>query len=294
MSAAPSTTALLAEQDDGGGFACTVTHRDGRVDIDRNGFTTALVLRELAGRPPDPMLDGIRARALTLLERCADPRMPGAYGFWPPGERPAWGRSVPPDCDDTAVLMLELLRAGLRSHEEARDTVYEVLVGSLCTDVTAPGPRWRRPLTFTTWLDPAFERRANAIDCAVNANVLALMATVGLTELPGYAESAAMIDAAVGEALGAEGRERRLRLWSVAPYYPDPRVFAVILEHAVACGVEELRRASEHLGKALPSVVVPSGDHALCGNAYGGPSWRCPAFEIARAGAPARSTALTG
>ena len=275
--------ALRAEQDGGGAFACRVTHRDGREELDHNAFATALVLRELARLPAYRGMDGVRRRALDFVERCADARIPGAYGFWPTAERPPWGRSVPADCDDTAVVSLELMRAGRRTAQSTRDTVYDVLVAALRTDVPACGPVWVRGLTFPTWLGPDFRERANPIDCAVNANVLALMARCGLAHLPGYAEAIAMIGAAVAWVQRGPAAERPLRLASMTPYYPDARVVGIILAHAVACGVDGLRPAAQRLRMLLRSSMY--GDHVLCGNAYGGPAWRCAAFELVRGAA---------
>jgi hypothetical protein len=271
---------LRAEQDSGGGFACTITHRDGRVELDHNGFATALVLRELRLHPAHPALDEVTGPALGLLERCADPSMRGAYGFWPVDERPGWARGVPADCDDTAVLSLELLRAGRRSLAATRDAVFDVLVSSLVTDVPTLGPSWIRPLTFPTWLDPDFGGRANIVDCAVNANVLALMAVCELRDLPGYIEAASMIDAAIAEVTHADPRRRAAHMWSLAPYYPDPRVFDVMLEHAIACGVQELRFARRRLHALLAEARLPPAPLTLCANAYSEPVWHCPAFDL--------------
>jgi hypothetical protein len=258
-----------------GGFTCTVSFRDGRVETDENAFTTALVLRELT--PGDERVQG----ALDFLERCADPALAGAFGFWPRDERPAWARRVPPDCDDTAVVALELLRAGRRTVDDTID----VLMASLITEVARFGPAWIRPLTFPTWLDGHFRSRANPVDCAVNANVLALLAYCGLQALPGYAESIAMIEGAVASIAHRAPRDRALWLHSLTPYYPDPRVFALMLDHAVRCGAVELRPA----GAALRALLGPAdGPLVLCGNAYGGPLWRCQTFERQINGSPNR------
>jgi hypothetical protein len=263
---------LRAEQA-GGAFACTIHHKDGRIEPDRNGFATALVLREL---PRAPELAGVTASALDYLERCADPRLRGAYGFWPLDERPPWAHAVPPDCDDSAVIALELLRAGRRS----ADATVDLLLASLVTEAPRVGPAWIRAFCFPTWLDAEFRRRDNAVDCAVNANVLALLAVCGLQHLPGYAESVAMIEAALAHAAAIDLDLRELALRSLTPYYPDPRVFEIVLAFAIECGAGELRGAHRRLRDVLG---VPAATRlALCGNAYAGPIWHCPALDLVR------------
>jgi hypothetical protein len=286
--------ALRAEQAPSGAFCCTIVYADHK-EQDGNGFATALVLRGLRRLGHSPGLDGTRRRALDFLERCADPEIPGAYGFWPIAERPPWAQGIPADSDDTAVLALELYRHERRTLRQTRDTVYEVLVPRLLTHFDRSGPPWIRPLTFPTWLSRDGARRANPVDCCVNANVLALMAVCGLQHLPGYDESCAMIAAALAWAAAPEkgledvARQRTLRLRTLTPYYPDPAAFLTAVTHAVACGVDALQPALERLRDLCVQARPPAAARgALCSNAYGGYIWRCRALDLVAAVQTAR------
>ncbi|MPZ89787.1 MAG: hypothetical protein GEU81_17390, partial [Nitriliruptorales bacterium] len=297
---------LRAEQAADGGFACTITHHGGEVEPDRNGFTTALVLRlwnSVLGsasetrRSQGPMTreptssfeeedtgaGDVRDRALDFLERCADAEVPGSYGFWPPLERPGWVRRMPADTDDTAVIALELLRNRRRTLAATRDVVYGVLVTALVTHVPPQAPAWLRPLVFPTWLGPRIHPRANIVDCAVNANALALMAATGLQHLLGYESALGMITDAVDWAAASSEHERPdLRLRSLTPYYPDPALFLAMVDHAIACGVDGLDQARRTLTDLVATVELPPERRgAVCGNAYTGPYWRCRALDLA-------------
>ena len=287
--------ALSAQQAPNGAFCCTIIHND-HEEQDYNGFATALVLRGLRHLEPISGLDSIRQRGLDFLERCADPNLPSAYGFWPLTERPLWAQGIPADSDDTAVLALELYRHGRRSLEQTRDTVYEALVPRLLTCVDSFGPCWIQPLTFPTWLLHDNVSRANPVDCCVNANVLALMATCGLQHLPGYNESCAMITAALDwvdapqNSLKDAASQRALRLRMLTPYYPNPAVFLAAVAHAVACGVDELQPVLARLHNLCTRArQLAAARGALCSNAYSGPIWRCQALDLV-AGAAALSS----
>ena len=246
-----------------------------REEDDANGFVTALVLRHL---PALPELDALSRRALDFLERCESTSLPGAFGFWPVGERPAWAGRVPTDIDDTAIMNLELARHARRSREAAQRVVYERLMPSLLSEVTQPAPPWIIPLVFPTWLAEGSHRQ-NPVDCCVNANVVALMRWCGLTALPGYQEACAMIDAAL-----AWAGDDMMRLTTLTPYYPNPQELLYALSHAVACGVKELGQAHARLSTLMARHLVPPRlQGVVCGNAYRGPYWVCPALEALRA-----------
>jgi hypothetical protein len=257
-----------------GAFTSRIVFRE-HVEDDANGFVTALVLRHL---PALPELDALRQRALDFLERCESTVLPGAFGFWPMSERPAWAGRVPTDIDDTAIMNLELARHGRRSRQEVQRVVYERLMPSLLSEVVQPAPPWITPLVFPTWLAEGSDRQ-NPVDCCVNANVVALMRWCGLTALPGYPEACAMIDAALTWA-----GDDMLRLSTLTPYYPHPQELLYALSHAVACGVKELEQAHARLSTLMARhPVSPRLQGVVCGNAYSGPYWVCPALEMARA-----------
>lgn len=280
---------LSAQQDPASGAFLSVIHGRGTPQPDCNGFATALVLRALRQRcaaAPDltAALQPLTQRALDFLETCADPQLPGAFGFWPASTRPAWARRVPADVDDTAIFNLELARGGRRSPAQLQQVVFEALMPHLLTDPDPYGPPWIRPLAFGTWLGDPGGARANPVDCCANANAAALLRECGLAHLPGYAEACASITAGLEwAAQGSPGPPRLARLQALTPYYPDPAEFAQALRHAAACGVSELQPALQHLETLRAGLEVPPPQRgALCGNAYRGPFWHCAALTLAR------------
>jgi hypothetical protein len=274
-------TRLAGLQAANGAFTCRIVFRN-REEDDCNGFATALVLRHLRRLPALTEAGEVRRRALDFLERCAAPGWPGAFGFWPADERPTWARNVPADIDDTCIISLELAVHGRRALSDVRQTVFEVLMPALLTEVEQPGPAWLHPLVFPTWLGPA-SHRANPVDCCVNVNAVALMAWCGLAHLPGYGEACALLDRGL-----AWAGDNWSRLTSLTPYYPNPLELLHALEHAVFSGAIELHAARERLRSILARPAlrmhaqIPPISGALCGNAYGGPYWYCPALELAR------------
>jgi hypothetical protein len=269
---------LSSEQSAVGAFISYID-RQGRFEQDCNGFATALVLRDL---PDAPGLELIRHRALDFLESCASPCIHGAFGFWPADQRPVWAQRVPEDVDDTAVLTLELAKHGRRTLEQVQQTVYEVLMPTLVTDIDPYGPPWIRSLVFPTWLG-LDGHRCNPVDCCVNTNTAALLHWCGLAHLPGYAEACEMIAAGLEWAASGPFEMRLPRLSALTPYYPNPNELLQALRHAVSCGTVELQPALEHLFVLLGGITLPPRlQEALFGLTYRGPYWRCPALNLAR------------
>jgi hypothetical protein len=264
-----------------GAFTCRIVFRN-REEEDCNGFATALVLRHLRRLPALAVSDEVQERALDFLERCASPRLPGAFGFWPADARPAWAWNVPEDVDDTAIMNQELAVHGRCTSAEVHRVVYEVLMPTLLTEVDQLGPPWIHPLVFPTWLGQG-PHSPNLVDCCVNVNVVALMSWCGLAHLPGYREACALIDAGLDWA-----KDNWPRLASLTPYYPNPRELLYALEHAVASGAIELQPARERLRTILARQAPRLHDQSphlpgvLCGYAYGGPYWYCPALEVVK------------
>jgi len=271
---------LASLQAPNGAFKSRIVYRD-HEEEDLNGFITALVLRHLRGLPKLPDFKEQRDQALDFLECCASSRLPGAFGFWPADQRPAWSRGIPEDADDTAVINLELGMHGRRSRQQVGRVVSEVLVPALVTEVDRPGPPWIHPVVFPTWLGEP--RARNLVDCCVNVNVAVLMSWCGLSHFPGYREACALVQGGLDWA--SEDWER---LRTLAPYYPNPVELCHALEHAVACGVTELEPARFRLRNLLSRQAFilekpnPRLQLAVCGNAYGGPFWLSTALEVVR------------
>jgi hypothetical protein len=198
----------------------------GRRSPDQNGFVTALAVRAFrqTGAP-------IPSKWLDLLESC---RREGAgFAFWPVGLRPEWARDLPSDADDTAVMTLELMYAGRIDAHDAVQIAARTLGRQRISYLDEPGPPWRRRGVFSTWHRGG--RGTDLIDCTVNANALALFASLGLLHLPGVAQSVEMLVAAIYWA-----GEHRSRATSLSPFYPECAEFVAALGNAVAAGVEDL------------------------------------------------------
>jgi hypothetical protein len=272
---------IEAEQAPSGAFPCLIDFGGGVERYDENGFTTALVLRRLRRlRMPFP---GI-ARSLDFLESCAsEPH--GAFSFWPPTVAVAQETGLPADADDTATITLELYAQGRRSREQARATVVDVLVAAAAAWPLSPPVPWWRPGAFPTWLRADGLDRDRVVDCAVNANVVALMASIDARDLPGYAEAVAMITAAVEWCAQASSADTMARVDAIAPYYASPGAVVRVLDDAVWCGVSELAPVRDHLATLVETRSTD--DTALWRNAYSGPVWRCRALQLLAAhGAP--------
>lgn len=275
MSPCPSLDdVILAAQDERGAFASFVASA-GREIADRNGFITALVVRTLGHGQVPHRLHHARQCALDYLERCERRGAPGTFGFWPEEDRPSWAPDLPADADDTAVIALELHRAGRRPLDWLRRVALTVL---LPFRVAAPEietePAWIRPGVFRTWLA---HRLPNPVDCVVNVNVMALLASAGLAHIAAYGAALAMMDAALDWTGGAPAR-----LAEIAPFYAHPIELRWALTHAIVSGASDLRPALERVTAWAPSELPHDPDRPVCCSAYGAATWRSPVLQDMR------------
>jgi len=266
-----SLAALAALQHPDGCFPSTVVGRHA-TRADRNGFTTALVVRALRDAPG---AEPIRSAALEYVATCAAPCPPGAFGFWPQRARPGWAPHLPPDADDTAIMTIELLRAGRISRREALRTAASVLLRHRLAESRSIRPPWVVPGAFLTWL--ASPDPPNLVDCCVNANVVALLALLDATDLPGYGAAVATVSAAV-----AWAGERPARHRAITPFYPTIAGLHESVEHAVECGAAELAPTLAAL-RQIDEGPAPGPDTGWCCSAYSATVWRCAALAAARA-----------
>jgi hypothetical protein len=246
------------------GSFTSIVQFGGRVEEDRNGFITALVVRAMID-PPECSLD--------YLESCECSAQPDAFCFWPATGRPGWAPLLPPDADDTAIIAVELYRHGRRSRDWLRRVALQVLLPYRTSASEEPDPPWLRPGVFQTWLARG---RPNVVDCVVNVNVAALLAIAGLDHTSAYRSAVDMIDAALR---WSEGLSFRAGL--IAPFYADPAELTIALDHAVRQGAEALRPARE-----LASTWFPAASHdsnrRVCRCAYGSTIWSAPVLQHAR------------
>ena len=167
--------------------ACTVVDRAGDEHPDHNGFVVALAARAVrrSGSAVPPAW-------FAHVESCRRPG--GGFGFWPLGRQPAWAPDLPTDADDTAVALLELVRAGRTTHDAARTTACRTIASHRLVSPPDPGPPWLGRGTFTTWHRPGAV--TDLVDLTALVNVLALLADLGLLHLPGVEASIATIERA--------------------------------------------------------------------------------------------------
>ena len=253
--------------------ACRVVFADGTECDDQNGFVVALAVRTVrvsGGAVPPSWLD--------LVETFR--RRDESFGFWPEGCAPAWAPALPGDADDTAVALLELVRAGRVPRDHARATACRTVATYRLVRPPEPGPPWLRRGAFTTWHRPG--TTTDLVDLTTLVNVLALLAYLDLLHLPG---TAASLDTVVAAREWAGDSRERWR--SVSPFYPEPDELAHAVDNAAECGVPGLGGLARHLRRVAPRD--PDQPYALCSAPYGPPIWSSESLRDLRSVTPARS-----
>jgi hypothetical protein len=267
---------VLDSQSSIGAFP-SIIHSGDKRHPDWNGFTTAQVLRALRAFPESDPLNNARQLALDFLKRCESPDKPGAFRFWPKGMQPGWIPELPPDADDTSVILAEMVRNKRIDIRIARMIARSVLLPHRLIEVSKPAPPWIRPGAFFTWLRPG---QFNVVDCCVNANVIALLSYLGLDGIEGFDETCEMIEEGIRWSEGFSFQVRTL-----IPFYPHPTEFVYAVDHAIECGVKQLE---ESLGLMRDFGWVQDNDDEnpeekpICGNAYAGDVWYSQVLYIAR------------
>ncbi|HII00316.1 TPA: hypothetical protein HA351_01245 [Methanosarcinaceae archaeon] len=249
---------------------------------DLNSFTTAQVLRALRDVSGPKALTEAREKALDFLLSCKAPERPGAFRYWPDPLRPPLIPELPADSDDTAIILLELVRHGRVSLESAVEAAASVLVPHRLKNVSQPAPSWLRPGVFLTWLGG---EGANIVDCCANANVVALLAYTGHRHFPGYREACSMIEAGI---LWTEGKKERIQC--LTPFYPHPAEFVYAIRNAVASGAKELEKSLNlvHGFGWLPETTDTASAETwpICSDAYGTIVWSSGVLQKARSLSP--------
>jgi hypothetical protein len=238
----------------------------GRTEEHATVAITALAMRAMRrsgqGHPAE-----LAAHAAFLLAAMdAD----GSFGFWPHAGRPPWARSVPRDTDDTALALLELYLAGLVERKAAVRTVARLLLPQRVRPGGPARPAWIAAGAFETWLVPSgTPRRPNPVDCAANANIVALLAALGMQDCPGRAAACRSIAAGLDWASGDP-----LRLRSLAPFYPQVWDLHDAVRNAAECGARELAPLAARLAQLQPPL--PGPDSPVCSAAYRSDGWTSP------------------
>ncbi|MET0713337.1 MAG: hypothetical protein ABWY57_00360 [Mycetocola sp.] len=274
----------LRELQDADGCFLSDIVASGIRSVDRNGYVAALVLRTLRHHPPLGLWCEISDRALDWVSRCRSPRLPAAFAFWPESTRPDWAAGVPADVDDTAVMLTELLRHGRVDRPTALRSVCTVILACRVVDDSALRPPWVAQGSYLTWVagdarptsSSGKRTPPNLVDACVNANVVALLALLDATHLPGYRAAVSTVRRGTAWA----GEDQRM-LAALTPFYPAPRSLADAVAHAVECGVEELRETQDRLER-LPAAMLDS-PHGSCRSAWGHTIWHAPALDLATA-----------
>ncbi|ETD81144.1 prenyltransferase/squalene oxidase repeat-containing protein [Rhodobacter capsulatus] len=267
--------AVLSRQTASGAFPSEVAGME-----DETCFVTASVALCLDPVAHRPALD----RALDFIESCEDPRLPGAFAFYPPrGRGPMLVRGLPPDADDTALAWLALLHGGRRGTDPARAAFDARIAPAACLMVPGAAPPWVRRGAVRTWL---IERgRDNPVDLAVNANVLALACRLGLAAHPVAQGAAASLAAAAAGGFDPARFARRL-----APYYADVTELWFAVRRAAALDDGTLGPLLDPVLAWLAPVLGSRAlalDKPLYCNDHGRPVWRAPVLQRARRTTPA-------
>jgi hypothetical protein len=249
------------------GVRSVVRWSDGQTTEDTNGFVTALAVRDLrrSGR-------SVPARWLDTLESCRRPD--GSYGFWPQDAVPSWAPRLPPDSDDTAVMLLELTIAGRVPRARARSVACHRLGAHRLRRVLEPGPPWLRRGMFTTWHRDG--RDVDLVDLTAVTNVLSVLHALDLATIPGVEESSDALSAAVQWAGGDA-----VRWASTSPFYPEPEELARALEHAAEWSVPGSAEAARAIRVACPR----QSPDVVCSAPYGPPTWHSPELADLRGSA---------
>ncbi len=204
-----------------------------------------------------------------MLESCARPG--GGYAFWPYGAVPAWAPDLPTDSDDTAVMLLELTLAGRVPTHEARSAACRTVGSHRLRRALSPGPPWMRRGMFTTWQRTG--RDVGIVDLTAVTNALSLLFALGLSAIPGVAESLAGLGAATRWAGGSTARWR-----SLSPFYPEPEELARALDHAAGWEVP----GTAGWATAVRAGCPRESPDRICSMAYSPPTWHSPELASLR------------
>lgn len=274
---------LLARQAASGAFGSELDVGSGLLS-DQNGFCTAqiaLLLGDLRLRvgDPDRKLARAHARALDFIERCADLRLPGSFGFYPCGTNPL-GVTLPPDIDDTALAWLALMRGKRRSTEQLQQTLLPLLPACRVRLARRGDPPGTRVPLLRTWMTPPelAEADPNPVDLIANLNMVACLTLARAPVAPSWLNHIELwLDRCDGT---------RSSLRSISPYYVEAVELEIALRRAVQLGCSALAPALGRLAALgmdhLDQLHRRPERRPLYCNAHGAPRWYCPALQLAR------------
>ncbi|EHQ24997.1 hypothetical protein [Mucilaginibacter paludis] len=271
---------VLKYQSAYGGFPSYV-QAGAEIIADENCFITSLVLLELihiASDTADERLQEAINRGIGFIENCQEPGSKGRFCFYPyAGSSPRFDIRLDADCDDSALALLVLLKAGKRTPAEIKELVATQLEPHRMTFVADHERGWvGRPL-FRTWMNGTI--RDNPIDCCVNLNVLALYHEAGF----GNEEITSATVNLIINAVNLYGtKDSALRL--IAPYYAHRAELYFATQRTVKAGVPNTEPLLQQLTKQLSADKDDpfSENRPICCNAHGRPLWFSPALQKIR------------
>lgn len=278
---------LLARQSPSGAFASEIETQRG-MTADENCFSTAqiaLLLADLRLRigDPDRQLAHAHTRALDFIERCADPRIPGSFGFYPSADgapSSPLGVVLNPDIDDTALAWMALLRGKRRSAEQLHRVLLPLLPGCTVRAARRGDPPGTCAPLLRTWMTPpgAGEADPNPVDLIANLNMVSCLSLARIPLVPSWLQRLTIwLDRCDGS---------RSIMRSISPYYVEAVEVEIALRRAVQLGCSALAPALVRLSQLgleeNEQLQRRPERRALYCNAHGSPRWYCPALQQAR------------
>jgi hypothetical protein len=284
----PTLGMILDQQSSSGAFPSTVGRGLDSI-VDETCFVTSwvgLLLLQDRDSSRDRHVVEVVSRACNFVESCESEPGSGQFRFYP---RTGSARRLPielePDADDTALAWMLLLSAGRRSSAEAHRVLVPILSANVQRWVGEGEAPPKRPGLVRTWLGRS--GGANPVDLTVNANVAALLCTLGLRGHWLYCDLVESLCHSVVRSGFAWAPLRRL-----SPYYAHPIELLLAIDQAVQAGADELVPSRDSLRSQswarVDDDVVRAFGRPLCNNDHGRPRWRSRVLQAARAWAKSR------
>ncbi|MBL4862476.1 MAG: hypothetical protein JKY09_05600 [Crocinitomicaceae bacterium] len=247
---------------------------------DSNAFITALVLRHARILKLNEVLPKVFERAVHFLRKCESKRFPGMYRFWPENAHPFWIGSfkICEDADDSSIISLELVEYGLENQSYIKKLAKKVLEQHRFFKSGLLSNNWENTGAFLTWLH--YSENPNPVDCCVNTNIVALLASCGLKDMPGYDEACCMVNNAV---LNSDGKMQAIT--KLSPYYPHAIELFFAVQYAVRIGGDLEPALSYLYNQKWVQAYLNGGidaDQHICSHQNGSIVWTSEILQAIR------------